>query len=339
MPNRALLSRHRPPRLPVWPVAAGLVATAAEFIGARAAADACERRFGGRVTPAQLPDAASPFLLVVHHTHTFGACDPLRPLSRLVLPEGFPAHPHRGFETVTYVLEGGLRHRDSEGVAMTTRAGSVQWLTAGRGVLHEEMWSGAPRQELYQLWVDLPSDRRFDPPQIQVMGDVDADGPVEQLGPAPSIDAGPASLTLLAGTFAGRRSPVVTRSALSVGRVQWSAAGAFRWPEVPDGDTALVVVRRGAVWVGGEALAAHAIGLLTPGALVLDGDAGADALVLCGPKRPRPPLRSGPWVVDDPEQLEAAEADFAAGRFGRPWPPSLDDAGWRRWISGGAGSP
>merc|ERR1719389_1516611 len=98
------------------------------------------------------------------------------------MPEGFPAHPHRGFETVTYVLRGGLVHRDSMGVKKAYGApadsdgsgsdGAVQWMTAGRGMLHEEMWrtsSGTADAELYQLWVNLPPHAKMAPPRVQLL--------------------------------------------------------------------------------------------------------------------------------------------------------------------------
>lgn len=73
----------------------------------------------------------SPFLLLAHHCHSFTPLDPFRAITNLILPEGFPAHPHSGFDTVTYCLEGGLRHRDSEGLGMAYGDGEVQWMRAG----------------------------------------------------------------------------------------------------------------------------------------------------------------------------------------------------------------
>ena len=94
-----------------------------------------EDAFGGRVAPIQFdPREADPFILLVHHRHAFRPLDFLRPLfSAAIMPEGFPAHPHRGFETVTYVLPGraGMVHRDSEGCRMRYGDGAVQWMTAG----------------------------------------------------------------------------------------------------------------------------------------------------------------------------------------------------------------
>ena len=101
----------------------------------------------------------------MHHRHGFDFWDPIRPIFRAVLPEGFPAHPHIGFETVTMTMRGGLSHRDSTGVKQCYSDGDVQWLTAGRGVLHEEMWWWRDQDslqrgecELYQLWLNLPRD-------------------------------------------------------------------------------------------------------------------------------------------------------------------------------------
>ena len=141
VPNRIV--RHT--RLPVWPAWQGLaLGVLSQIPPLRGVADRLEDAFGGRVCPMQFdPNQADPFILLVHHRHAFRAFDFLRPIfSAVIMPEGFPAHPHRGFETVTYVLPGraGLTHRDSEGCKMRYGDGAVQWMTAGRGMLHEEMW-------------------------------------------------------------------------------------------------------------------------------------------------------------------------------------------------------
>ena len=169
----AKIARHT--RLPVWPAWQGLpLVVLSQLPGpCRGVADRLEDAFGGRVCPMQFDAAeADPFVLLVHHRHAFRPLDFLRPLfSAAIMPEGFPAHPHRGFETVTYVLPGraGLTHRDSEGCKMRYGDGAAQWMTAGRGMLHEEMWdvSAGTEAELYQLWVNLPSSQKLDPPCFQ----------------------------------------------------------------------------------------------------------------------------------------------------------------------------
>src|SRR5512133_2612448 len=101
-----------------------------------------------------------PFLLFDH----FAFNDPIEGPIR-----GFPMHPHRGIETVTYMLEGSVNHRDSLGNAGLIGSGDVQWMTSGRGILHEEMPRRSPQGNIYgfQLWVNLPAARKMDPPRYQ----------------------------------------------------------------------------------------------------------------------------------------------------------------------------
>lgn len=95
-----------PARLPVWPAWNGILFIILDLLKQRGLAARLEEKLGGRVCPMQLEDDADPFILLVHHRHSFQKFDPLRAAFRMLLPEGFPAHPHRGFETVTYVLPG-----------------------------------------------------------------------------------------------------------------------------------------------------------------------------------------------------------------------------------------
>ena len=135
----------------------------------------------------------SPFLLLVHHQHSFMPLDPTRTITNLFLPEGFPAHPHSGFSTVTITLDGGLKHRDSEGIIMEYGDGDIQCTThlliylfihlltssltqgmaSGRGVIHEEMWNTNKNKfqkiELYQLWVNLPEREKHGDPTVTVL--------------------------------------------------------------------------------------------------------------------------------------------------------------------------
>ena len=163
-------------KLPVWPVHAGVVAQVLEWIGLADAAEAVVSSVGGRVVPIQMgAQGTSPWLLLAHHQHSFTPFDPLRAISSLLLPEGFPAHPHSGFSTLTYAIEGGLRHRDSEGLKMSYGDGDVQLMTAGRGTIHEEMWDleeasqkqQHKRIELFQLWVNSPAKDKFCAPRVE----------------------------------------------------------------------------------------------------------------------------------------------------------------------------
>ena len=194
-------------RLPVWPVWAGVIDFFVGWIfGPEAGSKLEQYVLGGRVCPMQFDGTkTSPFLLLVHHHHNFWKWDAIfRKISAFVLPEGFPAHPHRGFTTLTYFLPpdneggnananantgggGGFVHRDSIGVKQTygskgSYRNQAQWLFTGRGMLHEEMFDFLQndlgkkdkqdynsRYELYQLWVNVPGAHKLDPPSVQLL--------------------------------------------------------------------------------------------------------------------------------------------------------------------------
>ena len=198
-------------RLPVWPVWAGVIDFFVGWIfGPQAGSKLEQYVLGGRVCPMQFDGTkTSPFLLLVHHHHNFWKWDAIfRKLSAFVLPEGFPAHPHRGFTTLTYFLPpdtkggnanananagggGGFVHRDSIGVKQTygskgSYKNQAQWLFTGRGMLHEEMFDFLQndlgkkdkqdynsRYELYQLWVNVPGTHKLDPPRVQLLREAD----------------------------------------------------------------------------------------------------------------------------------------------------------------------
>jgi redox-sensitive bicupin YhaK (pirin superfamily) len=343
--ERPLSDVTRSPRLPVWPVAGGVAGWLSAAVGLGGLAGAIERRFGGRVQPMQLsPGTSDPFLMLVHHVHTFSPWDPLRPLSALVMPEGFPAHAHRGFETVTFVLEGGMRHRDSAGVKMVYRSGSVQWLTAGRGVLHEEMWEpGVPRQELYQLWVNLPRAHKWDPPQIQLLGPAEVETPGIPHHPLPVGDIDGVRLSVLAGTCRGVTSPVRTRSPLGLVRLEWTAPGDFVWDEVPAAHTALCFVRSGSVAIGGRTVRQGELATFARGdplqtrLRLAASEPGTDVLLLTGAPLGEPVAMGGSMVMNTAAEVEAAHEDLRRGRFGQPWSPSATDEEWRAIIRGTQG--
>ncbi len=340
MPSeRALAHISRPARLPVWPIASGVFCWAAETVGLRSLAGSVENRFGGRVTPMSLPiEASDPFLMLVHHRHTFSRWDPVRPFSALVMPEGFPAHPHRGFETVTFVLEGGMRHRDSTGVKMEYRSGSVQWLTAGRGVLHEEMWAtNEGTHELYQIWVNLPKAHKWDAPQIQLLGPAEVTSESDILhAPLPVAAFAGVSLTVLAGACRGVCSPIRTRSPMTLVRLQWDDAGDFLWDDLPAHHTALCFVRRGSVTVGERTMAAGELGHFERSSatrLKLCATTGTDVLLLTGAPLREPVAMGGSMVMNTPSEVDQANRDFQLGKFGNPWPHTATDEEWRAAIA------
>uniref|UniRef100_A0A0G4GEK9 Pirin N-terminal domain-containing protein n=1 Tax=Chromera velia CCMP2878 TaxID=1169474 RepID=A0A0G4GEK9_9ALVE len=117
-----------------------------------------------------------PFMMWAHHDHNFRRFDPVRSFCRFFMEEGFPMHPHRGFQTMTYMLDGGFVHDDTTGRnRYTYRKGCVQWMSAGRGIEHEEMFETFPDKdahvELFQIWVLQPPSHRHDTPRVQIAGE------------------------------------------------------------------------------------------------------------------------------------------------------------------------
>jgi quercetin 2,3-dioxygenase len=240
-----------------------------------------------------------PFLLL----DEFGSDDPSAYLA------GFPNHPHRGFETVTYMLEGRMRHRDNKGNEGVLEPGSVQWMTAGRGIIHSEMPEQTHgRMRGFQLWVNLPAAQKMSPPRYQ---ELDADR-FTTAEPAPGVRA-----MIVAGTLGDVSGPVtgIAIDPLYVDlRLQPGAA--YEIP-VPSGHTAVIYAFDGAATVGGGALPKGTLAVLGDGThvRVAASDAGAALLLIAGRPLGEPIARYGPFVMNTREEIAEAFADFQAGRF------------------------
>lgn len=224
---------------------------------------------------------------------------------------GFPPHPHRGFETVTYMMAGRMRHGDNKGNTGDLGPGSVQWMTAARGIVHEEM----PQQENglmwgYQLWVNLPSGDKMGDPGYQDIAperipdvELPADGRVR----------------VIAGEFGGVRGPVAERPTRPVYLdVSLPAGEAFRWTP-PAGHTVLVHGVEGEFSLGAKQQAMKARRLAVLGGegdvLAHAGDAPARFLIIAGRPLREPIAHYGPFVMNTPDELRQAVEDYQAGLF------------------------
>jgi len=218
---------------------------------------------------------------------------------------GFPEHPHRGFETVTYMLAGKLRHRDNTGREGVIEAGGVQWMTAARGIVHSEM----PEQENglmrgFQLWVNLPARLKMSAPGYQEYGPDRF--PVARRGPGVDVK-----------TIAGPGSP------LTVGPTEpryldvTLAPGARFEEALPPELAAAFVVFEGDAIVAGERAEALSVAALGEGdvAAATAGPRGARLLLLAGKPIGEPVAWGGPFVMNTREEVMQAYADFQAGRF------------------------
>ena len=231
---------------------------------------------------------------------------------------GFPDHPHRGFETVTYMLDGRMRHKDNHGNEGLLVPGSVQWMTAGRGLVHSEMpeqLSG--RMRGFQLWVNLPASAKMTEPRYQEF----APDRIPVVEPARGV-----AVKVIAGSIADAQGAIVR------GPIEQPAteplyldvvleAGAAWETTLPAGHNAFAYAYEGGLQVGEgdevRPLSAHELGVLGGGdRLVLRaGNEGARLIVVAGRPLREPVARHGPFVMNTREQLMQAFVDYQEGRF------------------------
>jgi redox-sensitive bicupin YhaK (pirin superfamily) len=225
---------------------------------------------------------------------------------------GFPDHPHRGFETVTYMLEGRMRHRDSAGNQGVLSGGGVQWMTAGRGVIHSEMpEQEAGRMEGFQLWLNLPARDKMCPPWYR---DIPA-GEIPELRTPQGV-----SVRIIAGDshgFAGAMQREATAPLYL--DLQLPPAAVFEQP-LPPVHNAFVYVYRGELSIAGRSVPRQRMAILanTPdsdGVRLQSGAEGARAILIAGQPLNEPIAQYGPFVMNSREELFTAVEDFRAGRL------------------------
>ena len=226
---------------------------------------------------------------------------------------GFPSHPHRGFETVTYMLDGRMRHKDNHGNEGLLTPGSVQWMTAGRGLVHSEM----PEQESgrmrgFQLWVNLPARDKMTDPKYQEF----APENIPMAEPSAGV-----SVKVIAGKVGEVTGPIVQPATDPV-YLDISLAPAKAWEyALPEGHNAFAYVFEGAVTVGegddARALETHEMAVLGGGDLLQlrAGSAEARLIVVAGRPLREPVMRHGPFVMNTKQELMQAFVDFQEGRF------------------------
>jgi redox-sensitive bicupin YhaK (pirin superfamily) len=233
-----------------------------------------------------------------------------------ITPRGVGTHPHRGFETVTIVYEGEVEHRDSTGNGGIIGAGDVQWMTAGRGILHQEFHSAAFTRtggpfRMVQLWVNLPAKDKMNPPGYQSILDADI----------PSVDlrAAAGRVRIIAGEFHGVIGPARTFTPINVWDLRLSGSAAVSL-DLPEGHIAALVVLSGRVRVNGR----HPVGeaemvLLSRSGRggVIEADGEATVLVLTGEPIDEPVVGHGPFVMNTAAEIRQAIDDFNSGRFGQ----------------------
>lgn len=248
----------------------------------------------------KLPDL-DPFLML----DEFGSDDPDAYLA------GFPDHPHRGFETVTYMLAGAMRHEDNKGNVGLLGPGWIQWMTAGRGIVHSEM----PEQHEglmrgFQLWINLPAKDKMTAPRYQ---DVSPDR-IPRAEVATGVEA-----KILVGELAGIRGPVETGATEPLYLDLGFASGSAAEIALAATHNAFVYVYEGRLDIGAPAqtVAKGTVAVLSVGDSIrlAAGTEGARALLIAGKPLREPVAKYGPFVMNTQAEIYQAFEDFRAGRF------------------------
>ena len=248
--------------------------------------------------------AMDPFLLMDH----FGP---------MVLPPasdaGFPPHPHRGFQTLTYLIQGAFRHRDSTGGSGLLRPGGAQLMNAGAGIVHEEMpvpehlETGGPIEGV-QLWINLPAALKRSAPGYTDL----------QPETMPWVPVVGGRLRALAGGWLEGQGPALTPARIAYAHLELDPGARFQHP-LPLGWTAAVAVLHGSVAIAGRPVQADQIGLLSPegDGVDLQTAAGASLMILAGEPLREPIAHYGPFVMNTRQEIEQAFQDYEAGRMGK----------------------
>ena len=322
---RSLVPIDQHPIIPVWPSWAG-----------------------GRVVPVSLDiNQADPFLLLAHHKHWFDPRDPLRKPFQAFgkatgLPyidvEGFKMHPHRGFDILTYILDGsdGFQHKDSLGGSRTYHGGQAQWMRCGSGVLHEEFWETRSDRrtdiELFQIWINLPRERKFDEPAVRYVGK-GTDHPWEEHVIVNDADK-------LGRRVVVRNIGATLESATTQHRVEGSSAIENRPPvnlqhvrldsgaewtvHIPRQDSAVVYVREGVASLpssGKKVPALQTATFAADGDIIVirnDGQRKGDTLdllLMTGAPLREPVAMGGPIVMNTEREINDAYRQLSDGSF------------------------
>jgi hypothetical protein len=235
---------------------------------------------------------------------------------------GAPDHPHRGFETVTYVLAGRMRHRDSRGHSGVLGPRDVQWMTAGAGVVHSELPDPEFRQvggrmHGFQLWVNLPRRDKMIPPRYQEI-------PASRI-PEEETDDGRVRVRVIAGEALGQKAVIETRTPITYLHFTVQPGGSVTQPLAPD-HHAFVYAFSGRGIVGGRgrelAVGDGQIAVLSSDGeeVVLRADAGTgpdlEVLLIAGAPLREPIARYGPFVMNTREEIAQAVEDYKSGKMG-----------------------
>ena len=227
---------------------------------------------------------------------------------------GFPDHPHRGFETVTYLLDGQFQHRDSFGHHGVLNPGDVQWMTAGSGLVHSEtpgpnLVKNGGKLQGFQLWVNLPKNEKMKPPRYQEFS--------AALIPGVTGDDGKVEVKVIAGEALGTKGAVETHIPIQFLHFRLRP-GARHLQVVPKNLNAMLYVITGGIEVGGKTVPQFHLAALANDAdeIEFSSVAGAELLLLAAQPLHEPVARYGPFVMNTKAELQQAFEDYRTGKMG-----------------------
>ncbi|HEU5162113.1 MAG TPA: pirin family protein [Thermoanaerobaculia bacterium] len=259
-----------------------------------------------RPLPNERLEQIDPFLFLNHHGPQ------VYPPGNRGLP--FGPHPHRGFETVTFIVEGSLAHRDSGGHESVIHAGGVQWMTAGRGLEHAEvspaefLREGGPL-EILQLWINLPPALKMTEPRYVGLQK-------DEIAPIPGAGT-LATVYPIAGSWDGHPGPISSLTGVAMATVSIQPRGLVTLA-APRGRSVFLYVVRGAVAIGGTAAEAFHLAEMNDDGDAISIEADTEALLLFGHAEPigAPVVAHGPFVMNTREEILQAIRDYQSGKFG-----------------------
>ena len=227
----------------------------------------------------------------------------------------FGPHPHRGFETVTFIIEGDLMHKDSSGAASTIKGGGVQWMTAGSGLVHAELSSdefkktGGPL-EILQLWINLPAKHKMVQPKYVGL----------QKNEIPMVHWDNEKVTAqpVCGTWDGTAGPVTSLSDIHLASIHFKQNGKHTFSVDPGKNVFLYIVK-GELLINGERTGMHHLVEFNHDGKMIEMKAISDAVILFGYATPfhEPFVANGPFVMNTQQEIVQAYEDYNKGKFGK----------------------
>jgi redox-sensitive bicupin YhaK (pirin superfamily) len=257
-------------------------------------------------TPAIPMNTIDPFIFLNHHGYQE------YPPENKGLP--FGPHPHRGFETVTFILQGDLTHKDSSGGQSIINAGGVQWMIAGKGLIHAEVSSGEFKSkggplEILQLWINLPAKNKMTEPYYQGMQKNDI--------PELWLDGDKVTAHIVFGTWKGINAPFNTFTDIHLAKIDFKESGKAGF-FISKEQNILLYVIKGIVQVNNKEVPAHHLAVFAHDDEPVEIIALTDAVILFGYATPlrEPFVAQGPFVMNTHEEIMQAYEDYNNGRFG-----------------------